>query len=147
MALQIASFNISRTPINQFETISGGNNEFIIPTTKNILLKKISSNCTFIGSSSVVVNNYTIFFELLNRDRTSYQNNNLIINSFTGFGNSFSTVELNKNNPIKKLNIKIGGLRLLSSPNYSNSFTLNSNILAPNDLINFKISLYYVEVE
>jgi hypothetical protein len=148
MALKIASFILSRTPNANEQTFIGDNNDIILQIEKNVLVKKISVNAFYTSNNSnIIINNYSFLIQVLNRDRITISNNRLIIiNPQNNIANLNSQLfYFNKKNPVKKINLILGGFRLLNAANFGFGFVLNNNPLI-NDLINYRISIYYVEL-
>jgi hypothetical protein len=144
MALQIASFDVRIIPTNFERNVPGPTMpiDLIIPTEKDVIVKKIICNCVFSSPSNVIISDYSINFLLLHRDRINLSNNNLlIINPISGFINSNQLIGFTKKSNSKLLNIKIGGLRFINS-NFG-SFLLNNNNFLNTDNVIFKLSIYY----
>jgi hypothetical protein len=150
MALEIAQWNlqydlsaVSPTGTKGFSFV-GGNQSFILPTNKDVLIKKIALDCIYNNSGNDVVQYYSLNFRIYHFNNIAKSNNDyILINPVNNPLNEQSPlIELNKNNPIKSINSFFGGLHTLNNSVYANTLIFNntSNALTS---VSFLLSIFY----
>jgi hypothetical protein len=148
MALQICqwdiNYNVSSVSGNNAVSILPQNQSLILPTDQNVLVKKICLDCIYNNPGNDIIKFYSLAFALANKDNVFINNENYnILNAFNVGSNTRPFIELNKNNPIKNLNMKIGGLRLVN--NFFDTGSLIFNQTGnPLTSVSFLLSVYYV---
>jgi hypothetical protein len=150
MALQIAQWNLQYDLSSVSPTGSkalsfiGGNQSIILPTNKDVLVKKIALHCIYNQSGDDVVNYYSLNFRPYHYNNLPIINNNYILINplFSANTNIPPIIELNKNNPIKNINCYFAGLHTVNNSTYSNTLIFNQTT---NPLTNasFLLSIYY----
>jgi hypothetical protein len=150
MALQIVQWNlqydlsgVSPTGTKGFSFV-GGNQSFILPTNKDVLIKKIALDCIYNNSGNDVVKYYSLNFRIYHFNNIGKTNNDyILINPISSATNETTPlIELNKSNPIKSINSFFGGLHTDPNTIRSNTLIFNntSNALTS---VSFLLSLYY----
>lgn len=150
MALQICQFvanvNLTGIPANRVFLIPNPvfNQFLILPTEKNVLIKKIAVDCVYNQDGNLCVSDYTFqFFPI--------QYNSNIINVYNGisinnFFSDINSILINKKNNLQNLNILAGGLKIngfIGGINGQSSIKLSNTISTINSNISFLITIYY----
>lgn len=146
MALQIAQWNLELTltgiPANRAYSFVGSNSSLILPTNKNVLIKKIALDAVYNNSGDIILLDYQLRFAYINIDDSVLLANRAITQ--TGL-TSISSIPiiLNKSNPIINSNVYAGGLIFSNNINLLNSLILNNSISALTSTVSFLITIYY----
>jgi hypothetical protein len=146
MALQIAQYNLELTltgiPANREYSFVGSNSYLILPTDKNVLIKKISLDAVYNNSGDIVLIDYQLRFLYINQDNISLSANKAIIT--TGLLPAVTIpFLLNKSNPIINSNVIAGGLLFQNNINQLSSLILNNSTSALTSTVSFLVTIYY----
>jgi hypothetical protein len=150
MALQICQFvatvNLSGIPANRVFAIPNPVNSqsLLLPTNKNVLIKKISVDCVYNQSGDLCISDYTLqFFPIQFNTNIINVNNGINVNNFFL---DINGILINKKNNMANLNILAAGLKLNL---FSSNFPLQSSLVLSNTTspitsnASFLITFYY----
>lgn len=150
MALEICQFvatvNLSGIPANRVLNIPNPVNaqSLLLPTNKNVLIKKIAVDCVYNQSGDLCISDYTLqFFPIQFNTNIINVNNGIIINNFFIDTNG---ILINKKNNIANLSILGAGLKLnlfTSGSNPQSSLVLSNTTSPITSNASFLITLYY----
>lgn len=143
MALQIAQWNLQLTltgiPANRAYSPIGPNTRLILPTERNVLVRKITVDAIYNNSGDIIINDYNINFFLIHKNIEIFRNNFFVQNTSV----NEIIISINKKNPVYILNEYIGGINILSSNTYRNQLILNNSLSPLNNTVSFLLTMYY----
>jgi hypothetical protein len=146
MALQIAQWNLTLNltgiPANRAYSPVGSNSSLILPTQKNVLVKKIGLDSIYNQPGDICIIDYTLLFNEL-----WFNGTDKIVDkplTTTGLTNTeFIQYPLSKKIPIINVNRIFGGLLFTNSVFSRNNIILNNSSSAINSTLSFLLSIYY----